>query len=79
METLRAEHDRIRRWLTTLSQKVEAEDTNSDHEEWMLFEEMLAHNGREEYALYPELDSLLSNSEKETLYELQAMSAGVAE
>jgi hemerythrin superfamily protein len=43
----------------------------------MLFEELLAHNGREEYALYPELDGLLSNSEKETLYEPLPVSAGV--
>ena len=38
----------------------------------MLVEELGGHNGREEYAFYPELDRLLSEEEKKRLFEAMA-------
>ena len=61
--TLLGEHQEIREWLQALTTKVE-EDTASDSEEKMLVEELGGHNGREEYALYPKLDKLLSDEER---------------
>jgi iron-sulfur cluster repair protein YtfE (RIC family) len=64
INTLRGEHEEIREWLAALNQKVEKHDTACDHEEKMLVEEMGGHNAREEYALYPDLDKLLTDEEK---------------
>ncbi|MGD9713731.1 MAG: hemerythrin domain-containing protein [Thermomicrobiales bacterium] len=63
IRTLVAEHQEIREWLQALTTRVE-EDAASDCEETMLMEELGGHNGREEYALYPELDKLLRDEEK---------------
>ncbi len=38
----------------------------------MLVEELGGHNAREEYALYPELDKLLSGEEKIQVFEAMA-------
>jgi hypothetical protein len=38
----------------------------------MLVEELGGHNAREEYALYPELDKLLSDEEKKRVFEAMA-------
>ncbi len=70
--TLRGEHDEIRHWLGALGQKVEENDAACDHEEKMLVEELGGHNAREEYALYPELDRLLTDEEKTTAFEAMA-------
>lgn len=61
--TLRAEHQEIREWQA-LRSKIEQNDTDSAQEEKMLVEELGAHNGREEYALYPALDKLLDDEDK---------------
>jgi regulator of cell morphogenesis and NO signaling len=70
--TLRGEHEEIREWLGSLSQKVEQNEAACDYEEKMLVEELGGHNAREEYALYPELDRLLTDEEKETAFEAMA-------
>ncbi len=70
--TLRGEHEEIREWLAALNQKVEQNDDGCDHEEKMLVEELGGHNAREEYALYPELDRLLTHEEKKTAFEAMA-------
>jgi regulator of cell morphogenesis and NO signaling len=64
VRTLLGEHQEIREWLAALTAKVEKSDAASDSEERMLIEELGGHNAREEYALYPELDKLLSDEEK---------------
>jgi iron-sulfur cluster repair protein YtfE (RIC family) len=71
--TLRAEHEEIREWLAALNQKVEQNDTACDHEEKMLVEELGGHNAREEYALYPELDKLLTDDERQAALEAMAV------
>jgi regulator of cell morphogenesis and NO signaling len=70
--TLRGEHEEIREWLAALGQKVEEDDAACDYEEEMLVEELGGHNAREEYAVYPELDKLLSDEEKERVFEAMA-------
>jgi regulator of cell morphogenesis and NO signaling len=72
-DTLRGEHEEIREWLAVLNEKVKQHDADSDHEAEMLVNELGGHNGREEYALYPQLDELLSAAEKRAAFE--AMSA----
>jgi hemerythrin-like domain-containing protein len=67
--TLRAEHEGIREWLTALNEKVEKGDADCDHDAAMLVNELGAHNGREEQALYPQLDKLLSDEEKQATFE----------
>lgn len=68
-DTLRAEHEEIREWLAALNDKVEQGDLDSDREEKMLEEELGGHNGREEYALYPQLDKLLTDEERQRVFE----------
>jgi regulator of cell morphogenesis and NO signaling len=70
--TLRGEHEEIREWLRALGQKVEENDAACDHEEKMLVEELGGHNAREEYALYPELDRLLTDEERKAAFEAMA-------
>jgi regulator of cell morphogenesis and NO signaling len=70
--TLRAEHEEIREWLSALGKKVEQNEADSDDEEKMLVEELGGHNAREEYALYPELDWLLTDEEMSTAFEAMA-------
>jgi hemerythrin-like domain-containing protein len=72
--TLLAEHQEIRERLEALSEKLEQRDVDSSYEEKMLVEELGGHNAREEYALYPELDKLLGDEEKErVLKEMAAL------
>ena len=70
--TLRAEHEEIREWLGALSEKMERNDADCDNEEHMLVEELGGHNAREEYALYPELDKLLTDEEKKAAFDAMA-------
>lgn len=70
--TLRGEHEEIREWLGALNRKVGQNDAGCDHEEKMLVEELGGHNAREEYALYPELDRLLTDVEKQAAFEAMA-------
>lgn len=70
--TLRGEHEEVREWLRALGNKVEQNDAACDYEEKMLVEELGGHNAREEYALYPELDKLLTDEERKTAFEAKA-------
>lgn len=72
-DTLRAEHEEIREWLAALNKRVKESNAESDHEVEMLVNELGGHNAREEYALYPQLDKLLNEAEKQAAFE--AMSA----
>jgi hypothetical protein len=67
------EHEEIREWLAALNQKVEQNDADCDYEEKMLVEELGGHKAREEYALYPELDRLLTDQEKKGVFEAMAI------
>jgi hypothetical protein len=65
---LLAEPEEIREWLEALTSKLDQDDADSAHEEKMLVEKLGAHNGREEYALCPELDRLLSDEDKKSVF-----------
>lgn len=69
IRTLLAEHQEIRQWLSALSVKISQGDTDSSDEEHMLVEELGGHNAREEYALYPQLDKLLTDEEKTQVFK----------
>lgn len=71
-QTLRGEHEEIREWLEALSQKVGQDAADSGYEEKMLAEELGGHNAREEYALYPALDKLLTDDEKSRVFAAMA-------
>jgi hypothetical protein len=62
---LRAENERIRRSMEALAGKVERGEAVSDRDEERLWEELLAHDNREESLLYPLLDEMLTEPEKE--------------
>jgi hypothetical protein len=54
---------------------IEADEQNDaacEYEAKMLVEELGGHNAREEYALYPELDKLLTDEERKTAFEAMA-------
>jgi regulator of cell morphogenesis and NO signaling len=70
--TLLAEHQEIRERLEALSERLEQTDADGGYEEKMLVEELGGHNAREEYAFYPELDRLLSDEEKNRVFEAMA-------
>ena len=75
--TLLAEHQEIRERLEAPSVKLEETDADSGYEEKMLVEELGGHNASEEYAFYPELDRLVSDEEKNRVFEaLTALSGG---
>ncbi len=76
--TLLGEHQEIREWLEALSAKVGQDDPDTAYEEKMLVEELGGHNAREEYALYPELDKLLTDEEKIQVFEAIARLQDVA-
>jgi regulator of cell morphogenesis and NO signaling len=61
---MRAEHREIGKRLEALHAWVRAGDVDSDREEASLVEALFAHNHKEENALYPALDRLLSEAEK---------------
>lgn len=73
--TLFGEHQEIRQWLEALAEKVDQNDPDSSYEEKSLVEELGGHNAREEYALYPELDKLLSEEERVQVFGAMATSA----
>lgn len=72
ISTLRGEHEEIKEWLRAVGSKIEQNDAACDYEEEMLIEELGGHNAREEYALYPQLDKLLTDDEKRGAFEKMA-------
>jgi len=72
-DTLRGEHAEIREWLAALNENVKEGDTDSDRAADVLINELGGHNAREEHALYPRLDTLLSEAERQAAFA--AMSA----
>ena len=52
---------------------VKESDADSDREVEMLVNELGGHNAREEYALHPQLDKLLSDAEKQTAFEAMSV------
>jgi hemerythrin-like domain-containing protein len=68
-EVMRHEHRLIGEQLENIHDKVREADPDSDAAEQRLVELLSAHNQKEEMALYPALDRLLSEAEKESAFE----------
>ena len=71
-EVMRAEHRRIGECLEALHDKVRRQDPESDAEEAALLGALEAHNQKEEMVLYPMLDRMLSDAERQAVAEAMA-------
>ena len=71
-EVLRREHRLIGERLEALHDKVRQHDPESDAEELALLTALEAHNLKEEQVLYPMLDRLLGDEEKQAMADAMA-------
>jgi iron-sulfur cluster repair protein YtfE (RIC family) len=71
-EVMRHEHRLIGECLEALHDKVRRHDPESDAEELALLTALEAHNLKEEQVLYPMLDRLLSDEEKQAVADAMA-------
>jgi iron-sulfur cluster repair protein YtfE (RIC family) len=65
---MRREHRLIGDCLEAIHQKVAEESPDSDREEQTLLELLGNHNMKEERVLYPAIDNVTSDQERETVY-----------
>lgn len=65
---MRMEHREIRDALETIHAKVAGNDPNSDEAEQRLVAVLTQHNIKEEEILYPAVDRLLTDQEKEAVF-----------
>ena len=66
---MRGEHRHIGERLEAILQKVQNEDPDTDVEEQALIALLSAHNMKEERVLYPSIDKLATDEERDELYE----------
>ena len=72
---MRGEHRHIGERLEAILQKVQNEDPDTGAEEQALIVLLSAHNMKEERVLYPSIDKLVTDDEREKLYDkMKAMS-----
>lgn len=71
-EVMRSEHRKIGQCLEALHDKVREQDPASEAQEAALVQALHAHNEKEEAVLYPALDRLLSDEEKQGVVEAMA-------
>jgi iron-sulfur cluster repair protein YtfE (RIC family) len=67
-EVLRSEHRQIRDFLEAIHSKVLHQDQESDAEESGLLELLGSHNQKEQQILYPMIDRLLGNQERQDIF-----------
>lgn len=60
---MRFEHDQIKQLLDAIHQKVEAQNLDTDQDEQALVNLLSSHNRKEERALYPAIDNVISPDE----------------
>lgn len=65
---MRFEHDQIRKLLEAIHQKVEQKNVETDQEEQALLNLLSSHNRKEERALYPSIDNVISPDECARLF-----------
>lgn len=68
-QVMRMEHREIAGHLEALHAKVKAADPNSDEEEKALLSVLSMHNQKEELILYPAIDKLVTEEDKEAVFE----------
>ena len=66
---MRGEHRHINERLAAISSKLEKGDPDTDSEELALTVLLTAHNMKEERVLYPSLDKLAKDQERDDLYD----------
>jgi iron-sulfur cluster repair protein YtfE (RIC family) len=66
---MRAEHREIGARLEALHDKVRAHDVDSDREEQALFQALFQHNQKEENMLYPMIDCLVTDEERQAIFK----------
>ena len=67
-KVMRSEHRQIRDFLEAIHLKVQHQDPDSDAEESRLLEVLGSHNQKEEQILYPMIDRLLGNQERQEIF-----------
>lgn len=60
---MRFEHDQIKQLLDAIHQKVETQNLSTEQEEQALLNLLSSHNRKEERALYPAIDNVVSPDE----------------
>ncbi|MCA9399988.1 MAG: hemerythrin domain-containing protein [Candidatus Omnitrophica bacterium] len=66
---MREEHRQIKDYLKQIYAKVEQNDPETDTEEESLLELLKSHNQKEESVLYPAIDQVTSEEDKETVFQ----------
>ena len=65
---MRMEHRQIGKYLEAIHEKVRRQDPDSDEEEQMLLNILIAHNQKEERILYPAIDRSISEEERAKVF-----------
>ena len=66
---MRAEHRRIGEQLEAIHEKVAEQNPDSDQEEQALLDILGSHNMKEERILYPSIDQVTTEAEREAVYQ----------
>ena len=65
---MRAEHRRIGQHLEAIHDKVAEQNPESDQEEQILMDLLGSHNMKEEWVLYPSIDQVTTQEERDAVY-----------
>ena len=65
---MRFEHSQIKQLLDAIHEKVEGQNLDTDQDEQALVNLLTSHNRKEERALYPAIDNVISAEEREKIF-----------
>lgn len=65
---MRHEHSQIRQLLDSIDRKVESQNLSTDQDEQALFNLLSSHNRKEERALYPAIDNVISADDRAAVF-----------
>jgi regulator of cell morphogenesis and NO signaling len=65
---MRFEHSQIKQLLDAIHEKVEGQNLDTDQDEQALVNLLSSHNRKEERALYPAIDNVISAEEREKIF-----------
>jgi regulator of cell morphogenesis and NO signaling len=65
---MRFEHSQIKQLLDAIHEKVEGQNLDTDQDEHALVNLLSSHNRKEERALYPAIDNVISAEEREKIF-----------
>ncbi|HKU51212.1 MAG TPA: hemerythrin domain-containing protein [Nitrospira sp.] len=73
---MRFEHEQIKQLLEAIHRKVEEQNLDTDQSEQALFNLLSSHNRKEERALYPAIDNVISAEERGKIFnDMNSISA----